>query len=106
MVALVKNEKEAVISNVEMMAGEIPFHSNSLETQFTPKRCKCDKHSDKITVMTVKQEIELYLFEIYPNDDQNDENYLFEWWRDHQRIFPNLSRIARKVLVLPATSLK
>ena len=50
------------------------------------------------------KEAELYLS--LPQVDMNSlgGEQVLEWWKTHQSMFPNLSRMARQFLALPATS--
>ena len=31
---------------------------------------------------------------------------ILHWWRDHEKVLPNLSKVAKKVLTVPASSAK
>jgi zinc finger BED domain-containing protein 1 (E3 SUMO-protein ligase ZBED1) len=34
----------------------------------------------------------------------SEDNNILDWWRDHSREFPNLAKMARDFLGIPATS--
>ena len=42
--------------------------------------------------------------DIDSNNDDCDKNNPLKWWKDHQTAYPILSKLARKVLCIPATS--
>ena len=47
-------------------------------------------------------EVDKYL--ALPQVDASSNFDLLEWWRMHQTMFPNLAKMARQYLALPATS--
>lgn len=49
---------------------------------------------------TVASELQFYL----QSADLDSEENPLDWWREHHRIYPRLSKLAKKYLAIPATS--
>ena len=52
-------------------------------------------------------EVELYMAlpqEPYTHPKTGKDTDILQWWRDHERDLPNLARMARQFLALPASS--
>jgi hypothetical protein len=56
----------------------------------------------------VKNDFDAYLLEEQINilNKQNEPNNPLEWWRNNQQNFPILSRIVKRYLSIPATSVE
>ena len=42
--------------------------------------------------------------QVYINNAFMADKYLLDWWKINQSIYPNLVKLARKLLTIPATS--
>ena len=58
------------------------------------------EEEDKV-VDVIKQEIKSYRAETEISREEED---ILSWWRDRKAKYPNLARLARKYLCVPATS--
>ena len=104
-------------STNERFSGIVRTDSESVEVS-TKKNCKSEeepvKNKLKITALgkllgpekeeaslTTTEELEQYLIEKIVKRKTNP----LTWWRENEKIFPQLSKIARSLLNIPATSI-
>lgn len=60
--------------------------------------------NDALDDVSMRFEDEMRLYLMTGKPDSEDPNMLLSWWKLRQHCFPNLSRLARKILAIPATS--
>ena len=63
-----------------------------------------EESSTSITVELDFTEIELYIPMLHVNFNSLRDDDVVDWWRTHKSMFPNLGRMARQFLALPASS--
>uniref|UniRef100_A0A3B1J960 HAT C-terminal dimerisation domain-containing protein n=1 Tax=Astyanax mexicanus TaxID=7994 RepID=A0A3B1J960_ASTMX len=91
-----------VMNAVKELIANLMFESKNDEPQPPAKRDKGSMAKDGTT--TAESEINDYLSVKLDTTEESGSHQVLQWWKNHRLEFPSLSKLARHVLCIPASS--